>query len=81
MEVHFTGCQPNLNDLLRALDIQHIEDESDLLSAFSAEYREAGLYVGIIRKFLDEKTLMILLRQTGRPVELTQPRATGVATG
>jgi hypothetical protein len=71
MEVHFTGCRPNLKDLLRVLDLHAIEDESDLLSAFSGEYRKAGLYVGKTREHLDKETLTVLLRQTGRPVEFT----------
>jgi hypothetical protein len=69
MEVHFTGCQPMLNNFLRVLDIHDIKDESDLLSPFSGEYRQAGLFVGIAPAFLDEKALMARLRQTGRLVE------------
>ena len=69
MEVHFTGCQHMLKDFLRVLDVHDIEGENDLLSPFSGEFRQAGLFVGITREFLDAKSLMVRLRQTGRPVE------------
>jgi hypothetical protein len=69
MEVHFTGCQPMLNDFLRVLGVHDIKDESDLLSPFSGEYRQAGLFVGIAPAFLDEKALVARLQQTGRLVE------------
>ena len=80
MEVHFTGCQPMLKDFLRVLDVHDIEGENNLLSPFSCEYRQAGLFVGIIREFLDEQALMVRLRQTGRPVEFVAkllPQAAG----
>jgi hypothetical protein len=69
MEVHFTGCQPMLKDLLHVLGVHDIKDESDLLSPFSGEYRQAGLFVGMAPEFLDEEALMTRLQQTGRPVE------------
>lgn len=69
MEVHFTGCPPMLEDFLRVLDVHDIQGEDNLLSPFSGEFRLAGLFVGIIREFLDEQALMLRLRQTGRPVE------------
>lgn len=72
MEVHFTGCRHMLADLLRVLDVRDIEGENDLLSPFCGEYRQAGLYVGMIRELLDEDHLMVRLRQTGRPVEFVR---------
>lgn len=72
MEVHFTGCRHMLADLLRVLDVRDIEEESYLLSPFCGEYRQAGLYVGMIRELLDEDHLMARLRETRRPVEFAR---------
>lgn len=69
MEVHFTACQPMVRDFLRVLDVHDVEAENDLLSPFSCEYRQAGLFVGISHAFLDERALIARLGETGRPVE------------
>jgi hypothetical protein len=74
MEVHFTGCRHMMAGLLQALDVCDIEGESQLLSPFCGEYRQAGLVVGTIREFLGESALLARLERTGRPVELVRKR-------
>lgn len=69
MEVHFTGCHSMLADLGRVFEVHDITGENNLLSPWAGEYRQVGLFVGIIREVLDQNALMARLQQIGRPVE------------
>ena len=69
-DIHFTGCHRVIEMLKELFGAKKLQDENDLLSSYSAEFRTVGIFKITVPYYCDEVQSQII--ESGRKAYLVE---------